>query len=571
MWQEAYIDPLNEKGRYSKEYPFRPFDLSIPGRCKQPLSCCHPNTKKRQVVAVGTEKAPGKRASGIIRCNERGCPDCHTSVTFTDDLRALAFLLACLLLHPGSSVYSGRFHFADSENMTQRDLNKARELLNEYLNKLPGVFDWIIVPHSFRIKKAVKSCIISQYLSEYGKLPNGTTIYTLASDIDYLHYIGFTDFKIWQDATEPFFHFHVFAVADHYPREAFLHGNQKISISRILRHGFASSFIDSSSEKSDLLLRNSRLLVPSTQALEGEHLVRFMHYTLSHCIVSDTKGLSFQAFTKAGTDAKNIHLDINSNPEGLNPDPIVAEAFELLRKVFPYLTWKGKFVYPSREAPTINEALPSNNPPKGIPEDFVNVRVFYIPTQFKDGKRVLMEGAEAVFKRQDLYVSHLKSLELMGLLPVDFPVKLSDSFSSAFATLNAHRLDSDLKATDRVLYNTDFPGFEDHAKAGFEVDLGHISKALAYKPATDSDYEIIDTMLADTARHKNKPCRKHEHINPRSKKDKQRLKEHCEFWDRIRKEEKLKESLIDGDFDSVEKLSWMIAQEDSTYEEEEGY
>lgn len=568
MWRTVEISPLNEKGRYAEDYPFRLYDLTIPGRGEQPLSCCSISTNKAQVVAVGIGKDSGKIAHGWHVCHERACPDCSTHVTYTDDLHALSYLLACRNLHPGSEIYPARFHFADSENMTLKDFLDGRKSLKAFLKKIPGVYDYFIDSHAFRIKPYVKSRIIDQYISEHGKTPSGTIIYKLASDINYLHSIGFTDFKIWQQATEPFFHFHVFAVADHYPSEAYIHGNKKISISKILRGGFNSTVVDSNFEESAFIQRSSDILAPSTQVLAGRDLVQYLHYCLSHTIVPDTEGLFFHSFIYAGDDVKDIHLDFNSdNPDHLNPDPIVSEAFDLMKTVFHYIKWKGKFVYPSREAPAFNEDLPSENKPSPLPIESVNARVFYIPTEYKDGKRVPMDGAEAVFKRQDLYVAYIQRMELMGLLPTDLPTKVSDSFKSAFETLNNRRLDPDLKAKDRVLYTTDFPGFEDLAEAGLTVDLGHIPKSLAYKPATDNDYEIIDTMLTDTTGHKNKPCRKHEHINPRSKKDKQRLKEHCEFWDRIRKEEKLKESLIDGDFDSVDKLSWIIEQED-TYDED---
>lgn len=567
MWQKVEVSPLDEKGHYSKDYPFRLFDLTIPGRGLQPLNCCSISSGKDQIVAVGISENSGKIAHGWHVCHERACPDCFTHVVYTDDLHALSYLLICQKLHPGSSIYSGRFHFADSSSVTLDDINKARRALKVWLKKIQGIYDFILVLHSFRIKEQIKTKIINWYISEYGKVPNGTTIYKLASDIDFLHSIGFTDFKIWQQATEPFFHFHIFVVADHYPREAYIHGNKKISISKILRGGFNPIAIDSNSEKSALIQRNSDILAPSSQALEGQNLVRYVHYTLSHNIVSNTKGLSFRAFTSAGIDVKNIHLDFNSNnPDGLNPDSTVSEAFDLMKTVFPYIKWKGKFVYPSREAPTFNEDSHSENKPLSLPSDFVTARVFYIPTEFKDGKRIPMTGAEEAFKRQDLYVAHLKSLELMGLLPI-LPIKVSDSYRAAFEALNNRRLDPDLKAKDRVLYTTDFPGFEDLEKANLTVDLGHIPKSLAYKPAIDIDYIEIDTMLADTARHKKKPPKKHVHLNTKPKKDKKHSKAQ-EFWDNYYREKRLQEAR-DSDFDSVEKLSWIAELEDSYYEEED--
>ncbi|MGA9189556.1 MAG: hypothetical protein WB014_13600 [Methanosarcina sp.] len=105
------------------------------------------------------------------------------------------------------------------------------------------------------------------------------------------------------------------------------------------------------------------------------------------------------------------------------------------------------------------------------------------------------DGSAEVFKRQDSYVAYLQHFERMGSLAIDLPHKASDSFKSAFETLNNRRLDPLLKAKDRVLYTTDILGFEDFEKAGLTIDLGHISKALGYKPVTDKDYEAIDSML----------------------------------------------------------------------------
>jgi len=518
VWKKVAVQEAN--GSFDKNFPLSLNLLTIPGRGIQPAYCCSKSSEKSQVTGFDFKENFGSIVTGHHNCNHGACPACYKHWLLSETFYAIAYLESIKALHPGCDIYQLRFFFRKQEGVTRNDISDAFGALNRHCtNPKKGLYGGVSILNHFQVKKFVEDKINQCYERDYEEFLTRTKMYWAATDLDYLHHIGFYNFHDWREAVDLFWHIHVFVVADHYPSELYLHGNMKKSAAKFLHGGpekeisFNIPYNNSTTTSTTRPDGSPRHWVKAkvkdhTCPYEGADLARSLYYCFSHCTLSNTQGLEFKAFHRFGecyTMGKldfdhdepwieeEFRLDLATGEEVLTsvqkyPDPRVTSAYSTLQLAYPHIHRKGEFIYPGDEkAPPFNEALPRRTPYTS-PLTRINVRIFQLRTIYKDGIRIPAEGSEFTYKRRDAFISMIRLAEEDGLIPI-FPVKLSTSIEKAFAIWDKRCLDPKLRGKDRLLYSTDFEGFEDFKKAGFVIDLGFISKAAAYKFPSSEEFE----------------------------------------------------------------------------------
>lgn len=638
MWKKVAVQEAN--GSFDKNFPLSLDLTAIPGRGVQPAFCCSISSGKGHVVGFDVNKKFGAIAEGHHNCNHGSCPACYKHWLLSETLYAIAYLEAVKAAHPGSDVYQLRYTFQKQESVTRNDIDAVFDALNNHYRKAEGIYGGVNVLHNFQVKKCVGDEVNSCYESYYEDSLTRTKMYWAATDLDFLHHAGFTNFRDWREAVDPFWHIHSFVVADHYPVELYLHGNMKNSAAKFLSggpvKGIPHNITDNKSKNTDLLRPNgsSRRWVEvrikdHTCPYEGADLARSLYYAFSHCTLSATPTLEFKAFRRFGECYKlqkldfkhdqpwteeEFRLDLTTGEEILTtvqkyPDSRVELAYGILQLAYPHIHRRGEFVYPGHEkAPKFNEALPRKTPYVPLLTR-INARIFQLRTVYRNGIRVPADGSQFVYKRRDAFVDMVRFLENEGIIPI-FPIRLSTSIKKAFEAWDKRCLDPRLRAKDRLLYTSDFEGYEDFKKAGWVTSLGFISKAMAYKPPESTDFEKFralrvgfnhacwnsdwDHWNTDTQEgffkilcyslepvaglgaweSSNNPDAELELIRSAMKKAgvfSKKAKKRSNHSDLGRGFTKVYDdsTLQDCDFDSVTKLSWITEQEDLAYEEED--
>lgn len=502
---------------FDKNLHLQPSFTAFPGRGPKPDYCCSSKSDKGHVVSFNAFVTE----YGHHVCHMYHCPDCWEHMVLSGVFHAIGYLRAVQYLHPGTAIYQLRYTFRDQDSITKDSIGKVIKKLKIFIKGFRGIYGGVYILHNNQVKKFVEDRINKCYCADYGESLTRTELYRVASDLPYLHHIGFTNFKDYREAFETLWHLHVFVIADHFPSELYLHGNMKKSIAKLLTGGPHKRF--------SLILTKSTGVqhLPTHRpdgtpchwytgtfdhSYNGADLARSLYYCYSHCTISNTPGLEFHVLRPFG-DCYDIH-DLDFIQDGytfyrdpytkksyvarFDPsvcDPRVLDALETLQQAFPSTHRRGKFIYPGyEEIPTINEDLPAKEQYEPTLTR-INVQVFKLHTLYKDGIRIPADNAEFTYKRQDEFIDLLKQLESIGIIPTDFTIKYSDSVRKAFNIWNERCLDPKLRAKDRLLYTTDFEGFEEFEKAELSVNLGYISKAVAYKPPTGLDFEKINVLL----------------------------------------------------------------------------
>lgn len=632
---------LEENGAFPNHYPIPQSMLTHPGLEHQPDFCCSISSGRSHVIDIDLSK-PGAPVGGHHNCNLAPCPECSKHWLYSETFYALTSLEAVCAAHPGSSVHQLKYGLREQDNVSCNYIKGSLKSLKRILNEAPYIHGAVAILHNDMIKPDVEAALKEQYLKDFGFSPTRTELYRKAFDLAYLWHCGFK-FKDWREAFDTYWHWHVYVVVDHYPAELYIHGNQKRPLSKFLVGGPVLDKSYKNTENNCLPTTrpdgtpcnwtHNVKVKDHTCPYEGADLARSLYYCYTHVTLSSFKSLEFKALHLI-KECYNLKLDfIHDKPTEtiiedpiteeitstvIYPDPRVTASYESLKSAFHSIHRRGKWVYPGEEKLPPNEDLPRTKP-YNPPLLRISARIFQLPTIYKDGQRIPADGAEFVYRRRDDFIQMLWAAEEEGLIPIPHH-SLSNSWKGAFVEWDKRCFDLRLGAKERLLYSTDFKGYEDLKKANWTVDLGFISKAAAYK--FPDSYEFLKFRALRNAFYKalwrdsgdfsevltqameeelkklcspevpdipevepvnpqtkldlgayptcdptEKPQRKHIHLNLRSKKKVKHSKAQ-EFWNNYYREKRLQESLVDGDFDSVDKLSWIVEMEDPSYEED---
>lgn len=242
MWLPAKVGPRLPNGKFDRDAPLRPFDLTVPGAGERPVACSRSRIIDFKLWDSETNTPTYKEYHGWVTCDEWKCPLCHTTAMYTAMLRAGANLLQASLTHSGTKIYHLRFTLTDSGNVVSPDiLSKRRRDCINYIKSFEGVYGGVSILHHVKLRRSVEKRIVDTFQSLYDRHPTRTELYEKCADMAFLKSeCGYSYEHAWQ-VFDTLYHFHVYVVCDHVPVEIWIHGNSKLSKSLHLRGGCAGS------------------------------------------------------------------------------------------------------------------------------------------------------------------------------------------------------------------------------------------------------------------------------------------------------------------------------------------
>lgn len=265
-----------------------------------------------------------------------------------------------------------------------------------------------------------------------------------------------------------------------------------------------------------------------TKQISGDDLVRYVRYVIGHCTVSNTRGLVIRTLNSFG-GCHGLKLDYNSDGDhnwidyteynesclvsyvksGSGGDAVdfrcdsfiysgdrdavifrsgeykkkrfsaVSNAFDLMVEAGLPVKWVGVRVYPSWDAPTFNEDLPSNGE-RPLPENLLPASAFDIPFETVDGVRIESAESDPTHDRIRLYLTLVKDAGLPPGVSHDDDYSPVQVISDAIRIQNEKRFNRSVKAKSRGVFYDEIPNIDKHELAGLVVHLGRVHKSTFY-------------------------------------------------------------------------------------------